>query len=95
MLADANFPAHAIAAGTPGGIIYADGSGVPTMMKAILQLMPLDPAVKAPCALMAMMPEHIAAGWKTPIWAEYRAIANAAEGKEVPFEEVERFAFYE
>lgn len=38
------------------------------------------------------MPEHKAAGWKTPIWDEYRAIVNAAEGREVEFVEVERFA---
>jgi len=65
------------------------------MMKAILTLMPLDPAVKAPCELMQMMPQHVAAGWKTPIWEEYKQIAAAAEGKEVEFQEVERFRFYE
>ena len=41
------------------------------------------------------MPEHKAAGWKTPIWEEYKQIAAAAEGKEVEFQEVERFRFYE
>jgi L-fucose mutarotase len=43
---------------------------------------------------MAMMPEHKAAGWKTPIWAEYSAIVAAGNGKEVEFQEVERQAFY-
>lgn len=41
------------------------------------------------------MPEHKAAGWKTPIWDVYKQIANDSEGRTVPFEEVERFAFYE
>ena len=41
-----------------------------------------------------MMPEHKAAGWKTPIWDTYKSIIVAANG-ETQFEEVERFAFYE
>jgi L-fucose mutarotase len=40
------------------------------------------------------MPEHVAAGWKTPIWDEYKTIIIAANGA-TEFEEVERFAFYE
>jgi L-fucose mutarotase len=40
------------------------------------------------------MPEHKAAGWKTPIWAEYKKIVLDANGP-TQFEEVERFAFYE
>ena len=35
------------------------------------------------------------AGWQTPIWAEYKAIARDAKGAEVEFAEIERFAFYE
>jgi len=41
------------------------------------------------------MPMHVEMGMKTPIWATYQSIVNEAEGREVPFEEVERFAFYE
>lgn len=40
------------------------------------------------------MPKHVDAGWKTPIWDEYKAIIIAANGV-TEFEEVERFAFYE
>lgn len=32
---------------------------------------------------------------QTPIWADYRKIVDEAEGRAVPFDEVERFAFYE
>lgn len=39
--------------------------------------------------------EHKAAGWKTPIWEEYKTIVNTGNGSIVQFEEVERFAFYE
>lgn len=45
--------------------------------------------------MMLQMDQHKAMGWKTPIWDEYKKIAADAEGKPVPFEEVERFAFYE
>jgi len=41
------------------------------------------------------MPEHKAAGWTTPIRDDYKRIVNAGEGQDVPFVEVERFAFYE
>jgi L-fucose mutarotase len=40
------------------------------------------------------MPEHKAAGWKTPIWATYKEIIAAA-GEAGTEEEVERMAFYE
>ena len=49
--------------------------------------MPLDETC-APCALMALMPAHVEAGWKVPIWDEYKALATAAEGRSVEFEEV-------
>jgi hypothetical protein len=37
---------------------------------------------------MALMPAHVEAGWKVPIWDEYKALATAAEGRSVEFEEV-------
>jgi L-fucose mutarotase len=40
------------------------------------------------------MPEHTAAGWKTPIWDEYKNILAQAEGRNIALEGVERFAFY-
>lgn len=92
--ADANFPAASVASRTPGGLINCDGSDLPTLLRAVMKLLPLDETCP-PASLMEMMPEHKAAGWKTPIWDEYRAIVNAAEGREVEFVEVERFAFYE
>jgi len=40
------------------------------------------------------MPEHTAAGWKTPIWDEYKKILAHAEGRDIALEGIERFAFY-
>lgn len=54
VLADANFPAHSVAAATPGGILYADGNTMPEVLKAVLTLLPLDETC-APCALMGMV----------------------------------------
>ena len=75
VLADANFPAAAMAHGSPGGLIHCDGTDIPTLLRDILTLLPLDPTVP-PCALMAMMPEHVAAGWQTPIWATYKKVRD-------------------
>ncbi len=95
MLADANFPAESVAACTAeGAAIRADGIPIPVLLDAILSVLPLDETAP-PCVLMGMMPEHVAAGWKTPIWETYKDIANRREGREVPFATEERFAFYE
>jgi L-fucose mutarotase len=95
VLADANFPAASVAAHTTlREEIRVDGSSIPELLAAIMKLMPLDDTV-APCILMGMMPEHKAAGWKTPIWDTYKAVVAEGNGAAVRFEEVERFAFYE
>lgn len=94
VLADANFPAASVAAHTPGGLINCDGSDGVTLLRAVMTLLPLD-ATCTPCGVMQMMPEHKAAGWKTPIWDSYKAVVSEAEERDVPFEEVERFEFYE
>lgn len=73
VLADANFPSYSVGAHTPGGVISCDSDGIPALMEAVLSLLPLDPTCP-PCAVMAMMPEHVEAGWKTPIWATYKEV---------------------
>ena len=64
------------------------GTAIPELLTAILQLMPLDPAVAAPCFTMGMMKEHIDAGWKAPVKEEYKRLAAAATGAPVAFAEV-------
>lgn len=87
VIADGNFPAEAIAQ----RIVRADGHNAPELLDAVLKFFPLDPYVKAPVALMALVPGDTV---KTPIWDEYRQIIKRHEPKvEVEFEE--RFAFYE
>ena len=79
---------------TLGEEIRCDGTGVPELLRGIMQLLPLDPAVPAPCFTMAMMPMHVEAGWKAPIKDEYKVIVGEVDPA-AKFEEVERFAFYE
>ncbi len=88
VLADGNFPAASHAQ----RLIRADGHGIPELLDAILQLFPLDPYVDKPAALMQVVPGDTV---ETPIWNTYGEIIEARSGFAAPFEEVERFAFYE
>jgi L-fucose mutarotase len=94
VFADANFPSASVAKSTTLGTeIRVDGSGIPELLTAVMKLLPLDPVAKNGI-FMEMMPEHKAAGWKTPIWDVYKTIILGEEPA-AQFEEVERFAFYE
>ena len=88
VLADANFPSVSIAQ----RLVRADGHSVPAILEAVLQLLPLDQYVEQPAAVMQRVdkPQEPA-----PIWAEYQKLLDAAEGKPVALEWIERFAFYE
>ena len=52
---------------------------MPTLLTAIMALLPLDETC-APAITMAMMPEHVAAGWKTPILDTYHTVSVMARG---------------
>jgi L-fucose mutarotase len=88
VLADANFPAVAIAR----RLVRADGHGAAAVLEAILQLVPLDGFVEQPAAVMQRVdrPDQPA-----PIWAEFQRLLDGAEGRHIGVERVERFAFYE
>lgn len=85
VLADANFPSVTNAR----RLVRADGHGVAPILKAVLQLFPLDSFVKEPAALMDKP------GEPAPIWAEYQKILDSVDGTHVGVEKVERFAFYD
>lgn len=88
VLADANFPAASHAQ----RLVRCDGHDIPTLLRAMLQLFPLDAYVEQPAALMQVVPGDTV---ETPIWNVYQEIADRANGSRVSFEQVERFAFYE
>lgn len=87
VIGDGNFPA----ASTAKRLIRCDGHNVPDLLDAILKFFPLDAAVDAPVALMA-----VAAGDPQPdIWSKYQRIVDSRHGRHASIEQVERFAFYD
>lgn len=91
VIADGNFPCHTM--GKNAIVIRADGHGVPEILDAILELLPLDTYVEKPVALMQVC-EGDTCG--TPeIWQTYEEILAKHEPAHHDIEYTERFAFYE
>ena len=90
VIADGNFPAESI--GKNAIVIRADGHGVPEMLDAILQLIPLDQYVDHPAALMKVVPGDPVV---PVIWDEYRALLKKHGEDPDKVEMMERFAFYD
>jgi L-fucose mutarotase len=88
VLADGNYPS----ASTAQRMLRADGHSVSALLKAILELFPLDTFVEHPVALMAVVSGH---NYQPTIWDEYRQVIQASGEPFKDFEYVERFAFYE
>ena len=91
VIADGNFPAESM--GKDAIVIRCDGHGVPELLDAILQVMPLDTYVEKPMNLMEVMPGDPV---KTPIWDTYKEIvAKHDERGAACVGNIERFQFYE
>lgn len=87
-IGDGNFPGNTFGR----RVIRMDGHGVPEILDAILQLIPLDTYVNHPVALMQVTPGDPV---KTPIWDTYKEIIQKYDDRGATcVEEVERFAFY-
>jgi len=87
VIADGNFPGASIAQ----RLVRLDGHGVPEILDAVLELMPLDRYVEKPAALMEVVPGDDVV---PVIWDEYKKIIeNYEPGTQI--ENVESFAFYE
>ena len=86
VISDGNFPGESI-----GNIVLrSDGTGVPELMRAILELMPLD-QYDNNVYLMAKTEQD--KDLDVPIWEEYRRITAQYTDAEPVF--LERFEFYE
>lgn len=93
VLADANFPAEALARGTVfGRVLRMENLSAPEAARAILSLLPLDTFAEDFAGRMevAGAPGEIPA-----VQAEVQAVIDAAEGRPRPMAGIERFAFYE
>ncbi|MGZ0654849.1 L-fucose mutarotase [Coraliomargarita sp. W4R53] len=89
LLADAHFPGDTFGQ----RVIRADGLGIPEVLEAILPLLPLDPYVDAPLAMMAAVTGD---SLDPTVEEAYRkAIVQGGVDMNVKIERVERFAFYE
>ena len=87
-IGDANFPGHSCCA----HVIRMDGHGVPEILEAVLQLLPLDGFVPHPVSLMQVVP---GSDVQTPIWDTYKSIVSRYDTRgSAAFEELERFDFY-
>ncbi len=87
VLADGNFPKFA----HPENVIRCDGHGIPELMDAILQFMPLDPYVEHPTIYMAVLPDD---PYKPEIWPVYEEIGKKYEKKGLRAEQISKWDFY-
>ena len=91
VIADGNFPCHSV--GKNAIVIRADGHGVPEILDAVLNLIPLDTYTQKPVALMEVVKGDSCG---TPeIWKTYEDILNKYEPTHHDIDYTERFAFYE
>ena len=91
VIADGNFPCHSV--GKNAIVIRADGHGVPEILEAVLNLIPLDTYTQKPVALMEVVKGDTCG---TPeIWKTYEDILNKYEPTHHDIDYTERFAFYE
>ena len=91
VIADGNFPCHSV--GKNSIVIRADGHGVPEILDAVLNLIPLDTYTEKPVALMEVVKGDTCG---TPeIWSTYEEILNKYEPSHHEIDYTERFAFYE
>ncbi len=92
VICDVNHPAASIAADTTHGrLVDMAGCDIPAAARAILSLMPLDTFVPAPVTRMHVVgnPDGV-----VPVFARMQAVIDAAEGRPVAMQAVERFDFY-
>ena len=87
VIGDGNFPA----ASNAKRLVRCDGHGVPELLDAILQLLPLDTYVDSPVMLMQVTPGD---NVDPVIWKDYKKIVDKHQD-DVKFSEIERFAFYD
>ena len=91
-LCDVNHPAASIAASTTHGrLIDMAGCDLPTAATAILTLLPLDTFVTAPVTRMQVVGDPLA---ELPGFARIQKVIDAAEGRAVRMQALERFDFY-
>ena len=86
-IVDANFPAV-----TMGRRVVRLSASASRSLEAVLTLMPLDDFVEAPAAVMELVgaPDEVPETVR-----EFQVIVDAAEGRAIKMDRIDRFSFYE
>lgn len=93
-IGDGNFPGKSMAKEGGAVLVRADGHGVPELLDAILQVIPLDAYVETPAMTMEKM--ECDKDLDIPIIREYKDIVSKYDDRgEAAFGTYERFEFYE
>ena len=93
-IGDGNFPGASMAKPNNCVLVRADGHGVPELLDAILQVIPLDEYVEHPALIMQVADKD--KGLEVPIWDTYKQVVAKHDSRgAAAFGSVERFAFYE
>lgn len=94
VIGDGNFPGARYAHDGNCKFVRCDGHGVPEILDAILQMIPLDTYVDTPVRLMETSPSD--KDLEIPIWDEYKKIVAKYDDRgENAFGTYERFEFYD
>lgn len=90
VIADGNFPAETM--GKNNIVLRMDGHGVPEILKAILEVFPLDQYIDQPVSLMERCEGDNA---DVSIWKKYDELVAAADERGTALiKKLERFEFY-
>ncbi len=93
-IGDGNFPGASMAKPNNNILVRADGHGVPELLDAILQVIPLDEYVEHPVMLMQKM--ECDGDLQIPIWKEYEKIVAKYDARGASaIGSYERFRFYD
>ncbi len=88
LIADANYPAVPSAKRNGSFVIRADGIGIPRLLRAMMELFPLDTFSEYNVTLMKSKEGE------PSIWKEYEEILSKS-GEKFRIRKLERFDFYE
>ena len=87
-IVDANFPAASLAR----RLVRMDGANASRALQAVLSLLPLDDYVDSPVTVMEV--DGTPGSVPDPV-KEFHRIADSAENKQVTFNKISRFEFYD
>ncbi|CAD6536436.1 RbsD/FucU family protein [Paraburkholderia sabiae] len=92
VICDVNFPGDSVAReSVTGKLLRLDGVDAPRAIRAVLSVLPLDTFVDDPALRMEVVGEP---NTVPAVQREAQDEVNKAEGRDVPFVGIERFAFY-